>query len=40
MYGMEVILILVVTRVVLPVFVLLMVGELARRRDANYWSRS
>ena len=40
MNGTEVILILVLTRVVLPVIVLLLVGEWYCRSDANYWSRS
>lgn len=40
MIGTEVILTLVLTRVVLPVIVLLLVGEWYRRNDANYWSRS
>ncbi len=39
MYGTEVILTLVVTRVVLPVIVLLLIGEWSRRHEANYWSR-
>jgi hypothetical protein len=40
MFGTEVILTLAFTRVVLPVFVLLLIGEWSRRRDARYWSRS
>ena len=40
MFGTEVILTLVLTRVVLPVIVLLLIGELSHRREANYWSRS
>jgi len=40
MNGTEVILTLVLTRVVVPVFILLLIGEWARRREANYWSRS
>jgi hypothetical protein len=40
MIGAEVILTLVLTRVVVPVCILLLVGEWYRRREANYWSRS
>jgi hypothetical protein len=40
MYGAEVILILVLTRVVLPVLSLILIGEWVRRREANYWFRS
>ena len=40
MIGTEVILTLVLTRVVLPVFILLVIGEWSRRREANYWFRS
>ena len=40
MISTEVILTLVLIRVVLPVFVLLVIGEWSRRREANYWSRS
>lgn len=40
MFGIEVILTLVFTRLVLPVIVLLLIGEWSRRREANYWSRS
>jgi hypothetical protein len=40
MNGFDVILILLVTRVALPLGVLLFLGELVRRRDANYWTRS
>lgn len=40
MIGTEVILTLVLTRLVVPVCILLLIGEWSRRRDANYWSRS
>ena len=40
MIGTEVILTLFVTRVLLPVFILILIGEIFRRRDANYWFRS
>jgi hypothetical protein len=40
MIGTEVILTLVLTRVVVPVFILMLVGEWFRRREANYWFRS
>jgi len=39
MNGFDVILILLVTRVALPFGVLLFLGELVRRRDADYWVR-
>lgn len=40
MFGTEVILTLVLTRVVLPIIALLLIGEWSRRREADYWSRS
>ncbi len=40
MFGTEVILALTLTRVLLPVLALLLIGELVRRREANYWSHS
>ena len=40
MNGTEVILTLVLTRAVMPAFVLLLIGEWSRRREANYWFRS
>ncbi|MEW6402195.1 MAG: hypothetical protein AB1649_10375 [Chloroflexota bacterium] len=40
MNGTEVILTLVLTRIVVPVLVLLLIGEWSRRHEANYWSRS
>jgi hypothetical protein len=40
MIGFDVILILIVTRVVLPVGILLFLGEWVRRREANYWTRA
>ena len=40
MYGFEVILTLILTRVVLPAGSLLLLGEWIRRREADYWFRS
>jgi hypothetical protein len=40
MNGTEVILTLFATRVLLPVLTLILIGEISRRRDANYWFRS
>jgi hypothetical protein len=40
MNGTEVILTLVLTRIVVPVLILLVIGEWVRRRESNYWSRS
>jgi hypothetical protein len=40
MFGTQVILTLVFTRLVLPALILLSIGEWIRRRDAKYWSRS
>ncbi|HEY6073710.1 MAG TPA: hypothetical protein VIV15_10025 [Anaerolineales bacterium] len=40
MIGTEVILTLVLTRVLLPIIILLVIGEWSRQREANYWSRS
>jgi len=37
MFGVEVILTLFVTRVALPVLILLLIGERYRRRSARYW---
>ena len=40
MNGTEVILTLILTRVVLPVVTLLLLGEWVRRREADYWFHS
>ena len=40
MIGIEVILTLIVTRIVLPVGFLLWLGELAHRRELRTWFRS
>ena len=40
MYGIEVMLTLFITRIVLPFGTLLLIGEWVRRREANYWFRS
>jgi hypothetical protein len=40
MYGVEVMLTLFVTRIVLPFGLLLLVGEWVRRRETDYWLRS
>lgn len=40
MNGSEVILLLFLVRLVVPFGLLLLVGELFRRHDANYWLRS
>jgi hypothetical protein len=40
MYGIEVILTLILTRLVFPIGTLLLIGEWIRRREANYWFRS
>ena len=40
MIGLEVILILVVTRIVLPIGLLILVGEWIRQREGKYWSPS
>ncbi len=39
MYGIEVMLTLFFTRIVLPFGLLLLVGERVRRRETNYWLR-
>jgi len=36
---MNTILILLVVRIIVPISILLGVGELIKRREANYWSR-
>lgn len=40
MIGIEVILTLIVTRIVLPVCLMFWLGELAQRREARTWFRS
>ncbi len=39
MFGIEVVLILMLIRVILPLGLMLWVGELVRRRETQYWSR-
>lgn len=39
MFGIEVMLALLISRVVLPFGILLLIGEWIRRREANYWLR-
>lgn len=36
---MNTILILLLVRVIVPISILLGIGELLRRREANYWSK-
>lgn len=40
MNGIEVMLTLFITRVVLPFGILLLIGEWIHRRETNYWLRS
>lgn len=40
MNGSEIILTLFLARLVIPFGLLLLVGEIVRRRDANYWLKS
>ena len=37
MNGLEIILLLFVTRLVIPFGVLMLVGEWLRRKESNYW---
>lgn len=39
MIGLEVLLVLLVTRLILPVGLLLLIGERVRRNQAQYWFR-
>jgi len=39
MFGIEVVPILMLIRVILPLGLMLWVGELVRRRETQYWSR-
>ena len=39
MNGLEVFLVLLITRLVLPAGILLLIGEWARRRETRHWSR-
>lgn len=39
MFGIEVVLILMLIRVILPLGLMLWAGELVRRRETPYWSR-
>lgn len=39
MNGSEIILVLFLVRLVVPFGLLLLVGELVRRHEANYWLR-
>lgn len=39
MFGIEVILTLILSRIILPVGLLLWLGEWTRRRQTNYWFR-
>ena len=36
---MNTILILLLVRIIVPISILLGIGELIKRRDANYWSK-
>ena len=40
MNGSEIMLLLFVIRIVAPFGVLMLIGELARRNNANYWLKS
>lgn len=38
MNGLEVFLVLLITRLILPAGLLLLIGEWVRRRETRYWS--
>lgn len=40
MNGSEILLVLFLARLAIPFGLLLIAGELVRRRDANYWLKS
>jgi hypothetical protein len=40
MIGFEVIFTLIVTRILLPLGLLLFIGERLQRREQNYWKRA
>ena len=37
MFGIEVILTLILVRIILPIGLVLLLGEWVRRREINYW---
>ena len=37
MFGIEVVLTLILVRIILPIGLILLLGEWVRRREINYW---